>query len=171
MEKVTLFFCDICETFSSEYPFKVNDDDLKRFIENLNKLILYNESDKIIFSFVTTENLDTVLSMEELLKKHINKSNISIGKHIYSDGVKTVNKPHDILEQIKNLKSKYNISNNIYYADDSEFSHLMLIELKNYLGIDHEIKSIIPENNGLEEVNEIIENSIINSSEYKKIIK
>ena len=40
MEKVTLFFCDIYGTFDNGNKFKVDDFQIKRFIENLNKIML-----------------------------------------------------------------------------------------------------------------------------------
>lgn len=80
--------------------------------------------------------------MENQLKKYIN-NNICIGKHIYFDGVNNVNKPYDILMLIKKLKTMYNIDD-IYYADDTEFFHLIINELKIYFGIECEINSIIP---------------------------
>lgn len=159
MEKVTLFLCDICGTFDSDAPFKINYNELTRFIDNLNKLIIYNKTDKIIFSFVTTENLDTVIQMEEKLKNHTTNNKICMGEHIYCNGTKSVNKPYDIIKYIQRLKLIYNIDN-IYYADDCEFYHILLNELKDCYCIEHKFKSIIPKNNGLKDVNDAIETSL-----------
>ena len=168
MEKVTLFFCDICGTFDSNNTLKTDEEELKRFADNLNKLILYSKTDKLIFSFVTTETLDTVNLMEGQLKTYTTNSNISIGKHIYCDGINDVNKPYDILAYIKRLQSVYDIDT-IYYADDTTFFHLVLNELKIYFDIENEINSIIPKNNGLNDVNNIIEN-ILNNLPNKRVL-
>lgn len=144
MEKVTLFFCDICGTFEMNHSFIIDSSELKKFIENLNKLTEYNNTNKIIFSLVTTENFDIVCSMEKQFKTYIKNDNIYIGKHIYYDGVNEVNKPYDIIEYIKKLELICDIDYNIYYTDDCEFFHLLLNE---YLSDKYKINSIIPKNN------------------------
>lgn len=169
MEKVTLFFCDICGTFDTTNPLKTNEEELKGFVDNLNKLTLYSKTDKLIFLFVTTETLDTVNLMERRLKTYTSANSvISIGAHIYCDGINDVNKPYEILTYIKRLQSLYNIDT-IYYADDTQFFHLVLNELKVYFNIENEINSIIPKNNGLNDVNNIIEN-ILNNLSNKKVL-
>lgn len=167
MKKVTLFFCDIWGTFDSKNHLNVNCEEIKRFVDNLNQLMQYNETNQVIFSFVTTENLNTVRFMETQLRTYIN-DNIFIGNHIYYDGINIVNKPHDIIMYIKELESQYNIDNNIYYADDSEFFHWLLLELKDYCNLEYQIHSIIPQHNGLSDVNFIIESLLEKSKRYKK---
>lgn len=71
-EKVTLFFCNIVGTFDSGKLFLINNLEIKKFVDNLNRIIQYNKTDKIIFSFVTTENLETLHIIEEQFKPFLN---------------------------------------------------------------------------------------------------
>ena len=60
MEKVTLFFCDIYGTFDNGNKFKVDDFQIKRFIENLNKIIInkgiYNNIDLKLENIIYYQN-------------------------------------------------------------------------------------------------------------------
>lgn len=62
----------------------------------------------------------------------------------------------------------YDLDENIYYADDCEFFHLVLSELTDYYNFQFKINSIIPKNEGLNEVNKIIEAMTINPSKTRK---
>lgn len=170
MEKVTLFFCDICGTFDCGLFLKINYEELNRFISNLKLIMKYNETDKIIFSFVTTENIESVMLMDKALMSYID-GNIYIGKHFYQNENKVVNKAHDIFEYIQQLKGKYIIDSNIYYADDCELYHYLLKELNNGFQSQYVIHSIIPKKNGLVEVNDFLENHINKISINKIYIK
>lgn len=173
MEKVTLFFCDICGTFDCGSLLRVNNYELIRFIHNLKKIIKHNGSNKIIFSFVTTEDFNTVTLMDKNLRLYIDDS-ICIGKHFYNTETKSVNKANDIIRYIQELKLMYFINQDIYYADDCEFYHCFLKELNDDFQLGYTIKSIIPKN-GLVDVNNILENSLneINKTKtyYKSIGK
>lgn len=65
MKKITLFFCDIYGTFTEGRNLSINSDLIKKFVYNLDNIRKANGSDEIIFSFITTEDLETVLSMEK----------------------------------------------------------------------------------------------------------
>ena len=152
---------------------QVSHSELIRFIHNLKKINKHNGSNKIIFSFVTTENFNTVILMERYLKLYIDDS-ISLGKHFYSSKNKIVNKANDILKYTQELELKYCVDKNIYYADDCEFYHYLLKEMNNDFQLGYTINSIIPKN-GLVDVNNILENSLneINKTKtyYKSIGK
>ena len=152
MEKVTLFFCDIYGTFDNGNKFKVDDFQIKRFIENLNKIMLYNQTEKIIFTFVTTEDFKSVKSMDDKIKPYIENSNICVGEHIYYDGITNVNKACDIIAYVKELQKKYIIDSKVYYADD----------------FNYDIQSIIPNDNGLYDVNEKLEKTFIKNNISRK---
>ena len=164
MEKVTLFFCDIYGTFDNGNKFKVDDFQIKRFIENLNKIMLYNQTEKIIFTFVTTEDFKSVKSMDDKIKPYIENSNICVGEHIYYDGITNVNKACDIIAYVKELQKKYIIDSKVYYADDCNLYHYFLEELKKLFDFNYDIESIIPNDNGLYDVNEKLEKTFIKNN-------
>lgn len=164
-EKVTLFFCDIVGTFDSGKLFLINNLEIKKFVDNLNNIIQYNKTDKIIFSFVTTENLETLHIIEEQFKPFLN-DNICVNNHIYYDDIHNVDKPYDIIMRIKSLELLYDIED-IYYADDTKFYHDILNDLKDCYNIKYKITSIIPGDNGLHDVNIFIENLVNNYARQK----
>lgn len=143
MEKVTLFFCDISGTFDCGTFFKINYKELNRFISNLKLIMKYYGTDKIIFSFVTTEDFNSAMLMDKDLRLYIDKD-IYIGKHFYKKENEVVNKAHNIFEYIQQLEKEYIVNQNIYYADDCELYHYLLEELNNYFQSQYIIHSIIP---------------------------
>lgn len=162
MEKITLFFCDIYGTFdnSAEKSTDIKSE-IKIFTNNLEKIKEKNNSNKIIFSFVTTETIETIIEKEALLKESSASNNIIIGKHFYSKHKADVtNKAALMLNYIKELEKNY-IIDEIYYADDCEFYHLMLYGLKKLYKVNYFINSIIPKNNGIIDVNYALENEYI----------
>lgn len=163
MEKITLFFCDIHGTFTYGNTLDVNADLIKRFVCNLDNIRKINGSDKLLFSFITSEDVKVVLSMENKLVENIMGKDINIGSHFCN----VVDKPFEILNYIKYLKESY-IINQVYYADDCEFYHFVLRELKLNSDVDCYIQSIIPKDNGIVEVNDTLEN-ILFDFDNKKI--
>lgn len=163
MEKVTLFFCDICGTFDCGTFLKINEEELNRLINNFKIIMKSHGTNKIIFSFVTTEDFNTVMAMENKLRLYIG-DDIYIGEHFYKKGNQVVNKAHEIFEYIQTLKSHYYIDQNIYYADDCELYHYLLEELNAFFESKFIIHSIIPKKNGLFEVNDILEKSLTQST-------
>ena len=157
-----MFYCDIVGTFYRKKDFKDEDQELERFVNNLNSLMIKNNTSKLIFSFITTENEDFVNKMEEKIKPYIEGTNILLGNHIYDDGKKIVSKPVDILKDIERQNKKHNIDKKIYYADDCELYHSILNELNGFYGFDYDIQSIVPQYNDLYDVNNILENQNYN---------
>lgn len=170
MENVTVFFCDIYGTFDSGSNLNVDCNQLLRFINNLENLRKIHGSDRIIFSFITTEDIDVVRSMENKLRENIDFQNIYLGSHFCSDSNNSkVDKPLEILKCIEFLEEYYTI-NQVYYADDCEFYHSVLQDLKSNCDIGCDIHSIIPKSQGLANVNEFLED-ILRLVDNKQKIK
>lgn len=169
MKKITLFFCDIYGTFDNSANKNTDiNEEIKIFTNNLEKIKEKNNSDRIIFSFVTTETIETVIEKEALLKENSTSNNIIIGNHFYSKHKADItNKAALMLNYIKELEQKY-IIDEIYYADDCEFYHIMLYGLKKIHKVNYFINSIIPKNNGIIDVNYELENEYI--KQKQKII-
>ena len=160
MEKITVFFCDIIGTFKGKTGNEgVDYNELMAFIENLRCFIENNNSDKLIFSFITSDCADLVFKESEFFRLHIDNKQITLGRQYFEggyieDGIiykapKT--KPEQIIEYIETLKTKYNISM-VYYADDAEYNHTILEALYN-----EPFESFIPEKRiGIAELNELI---------------
>lgn len=167
MEKVTVFFCDIIGTFKGKsFNEKIDSNELEAFIQNLNGFMEKDGSDKLIFSFITSANVESVFKESEFLRIHIDNKHIVLGRQYFENGYiedgrvfsgpKT--KPQQIIEYINGLKSTYTV-NMVYYADDTEYNHVILDAL------GHDICSFIPNQGiGISELNELI-------SKEKKIIK
>lgn len=167
MENVTVFFCDISGTFASGLNLRINEFELMRFVNNLHTLKKRNGSNEFLFSFVSAENIEVVSSMEKRLKENIKTTEINVGNHLYDDGRGgSLDKASYILKYIKRLDNLY-IIDQIYYADDCEFYHYMLHELRPMHDVSHSIHSIIPIGQGMIDVNNIIEDSFIIPNQYK----
>lgn len=144
MKHITLFFCDITDTF--EGKLKNEEIDFINFIDNLKKIKEKHNSDKIIFMFISSEDKKYIKLKQIELSKYLNSSDIIIKDNNDS------NKLTPISSEIKLVK-KTNILDKVYYADDCKFFHDFIEEL---IG-DVEFESLIPTNGGLKELNEIIE--------------
>lgn len=167
MKKITLFFCDIYGTFTEGSSLCTNIGSIKKFVHNLDNIRKAKGSDKVIFSFITTEDLETVLSMEKILSESITEEDISIGLHFCNDANHpNINKPFEIINYINYLRNYY-IIDQVYYADDCELYHSILDDLKLYYKVDCCINSIIPKNNGLIDVNHDLENILISFDDKK----
>ena len=160
MKKATLFFCDIRGTFDMGGSLVISDEQIERFVSNLSKLNLYNDTDLVIFTFVTNETLQTVNYMEKELLSYAS-DDIFMGNHIYSKDDIGVNKPIEMFNYIKSLEQVYSINKNIYYADDTEFYHFIINELNDYFCPRYKFQSIIPKFYGLNDVNNFIESSVL----------
>lgn len=146
MKSITLFFCDICGTLTKDINFKINEEALSDFIENLNSLVKHGQTDGIILSLVTTEKLETTNLVQKQINEYVKEKKIILGPHICN----STNKPCDIVDYIKEINSTYHIDK-IYYADDCELYHYFLEELIS--DSDYEVQSIIPKDGALFDVN------------------
>lgn len=159
MESVILFFCDIVGTFDRLNTSK----DILRFVDNLEKLRSINNSNKVIFSFISTDNVEVVNQMINRLSKYIINKDIELGKQFYSKGNETINKPFSIFDYTVYLSNKYSIKG-VYYADDALFYHEIVQELKDIYDVNIPIHSIITTDKN---INLLIEDSFKEKSRNK----
>lgn len=181
MEHITLFFCDLRNTYMEEK----NEDrklTITNFIDNINKLQNINNSEKIFFSFITADNFKTLYPYLTEFHKYIS-NNIEIYNQYCEDGYYSkkenkfykvtkenyvFSKPVTIIDSVKELKEEY-IIDHIYFADDTPLYHIWVHNLFKCLIKDIKITSFIPSNinnnkaftfsklKGLEGVNHCIE--------------
>lgn len=172
MKNITLFLCDIEGTYKNDYENKQKD--IKEFVEVINKLRKLNNSQKVVFSFMSQSNGIDVQECANTIKPFINESNIVLGKQYYDVGyiindiehkIATRSKLSQMLEYIYEMSNKYTI-NKIYYADDSKLGTYMFKEIAEDLGYD--IESINPQNGGCKELTSIINENFLNHKTKKK---
>lgn len=168
MENVTLFLCDIYGTYIRSNEL-VPEPEIKRFLDNLENLRVINNSEKIIFSFISTENEKIVKKQCENLKLNNDYKNIEFGIQFFENGYinkeKTVyneasGKISQILFYLEKIKHNYNIDK-IYYADDLDIYHFMLENLLISDSLEDKLCSIIPNaKDGLKELNHMLEKNL-----------
>lgn len=173
MKNVTLFLCDIHGTYIKNNEL-VSRQEIEKLLENLEKLRIINNSEKIIFSFVSTESENIVKKEITNLQLNNNYENVEFGFQFFEDGYfnnaeivydKPCGKISQILSYLKKIQMNYKIDK-IYYADDTEIYHFMLDGLLMELLLEDKLQSIIPKNTyGLEELNSMID-EIMNSKIY-----
>lgn len=132
-EKKDIFYCDLRGTFLEDIDDAIenNKEEIEKFIENLYKLIESDEVSKMVFSFVSSDNINVIIKVASYLKDLIDSEKIEIGALYgadtkYEDGKITTVEPSK-LAQIQNditEVDKGNI-NNIYFADDSISQHMI----------------------------------------------
>lgn len=164
MKKVTLFLCDIYGTYIKSDEL-ANVKDVKELLENLEKLRIINNSEKILFSFFSTENKQVVEKCLKDLELNNNYENVEFGLHFFEDGYFKLGKTFytdqkgkisQILFYLNTIKDKYHIDK-IYYADDTEIYHYMLESILIDDQLNENFESIIPKYKcGLKELNGII---------------
>lgn len=175
MENITLFLCDIYGTYKRSNEV-VSDKEIKELLDNLEKLRINNNSEKILFSFISTENEIVVKKESDNLKLNNNYKNIKLGIHFFENGCfdnketyfnNIRGKIAQILFYLEHLGKNYKIDK-IYFADDSNIYHDMLTDILEDTPLKDKIKSIVPTTSkGLEELNAIISDIV----EEKKIVK
>lgn len=172
MEKVILFLCDICGTINGKL-FN-SDEDYSELNKLLNLISEKNENCKIIFTLVSSENVDTVKENLNELKKHL-KNNVHFDKQFYENGyilennhIETISgKMHQITEYIEEQNKKFKIIK-IYYADDSTLLQSYVSEYFEYKEVNIPLISIIPnERLGLKELNKLINDQIIEKNKNR----
>ncbi len=153
MKNVTIFLCDIYGTYMKNNE-SVSQDKIKRLLNNLEKLRIINNSEKILFSFVSTESGNFVKKQSLILKSSNKFENIEIGMQFFENGYMINNqlfyngekgKISQILFYFEKLQKEYQIDK-IYYADDTEFYHFMLSNLLIDSPLENKLCSIIPHN-------------------------
>ena len=166
MKSKGLFICDIYNTY-----FCLSDDhneERKKFVDNLVKIIIKDKLDILYFSFVTNDTIDYLENTIEDLKNHL-PNKVKFMKQYYYNGYiyENTNYPYEYkyrYEVIDSLKNEYKV-NNIYYADDSLFNHQLVKDKKIIHFINSSNNDYFNSNEkGLKGINEAIEKYLKTSS-------
>lgn len=164
MENVTLFLCDIHGTYIKNSE-PVSKKEIKKLLENLEKLRIINNSKKIIFSFVSAEC--EMLVKKESVNLELNNiyENVEMGIQFFDNGhfnydEIVYNEPQGKISQMlfyfNQIQADYFIDK-VYYADDTDIYHFMLSNLLMNSPLEDKFQSIIPDaKDGLEELNNIM---------------
>lgn len=173
MEHISIFLCDLYGTYKVDNK-KVDINELEKFLINLDTLRKQNNSSKLLFSFVSTENAEIIKNETNILKCMNKNDNIVLGKQffdhgfIYQDKVyceEVIGKVFQIKKYLEELNDKY-IIDKVYFADDNIFIHYLLEEL--FLD-SFMIQLVIPSKCiGLEELNKVI-TSLLTNNKIKRI--
>lgn len=171
--KATIFFCDIRGTIEGRVKNKLSD--YEKFNELILKIKEKNNSDFIIFSLISSDNVEYIKQNYEYLNEHFSDS-ITFGKQFFDEGYidgKTVitgdnGKCNQIINYLNELSESYYIDN-IILADDLSFLHEMLYMISEDFSWKNKISSIIPtQGSGLSEINHLIQTNLL---EYQKVMK
>ncbi len=161
----TIYFCDITGTiFGSE---KNDKEDYQKLNELLQEVQRNDSSDEIVFSLVSTDNEETVRSVQGLLEPYIGE-NVVFGRQFFDSGyyVEDVvvkdnisGKSLQMYEYLKDLGIDHIAS--VYFADDVQMFHMILHFALEGDGLSDKFHSIIPTKKlGLKEVNQLLENDL-----------
>lgn len=160
MKSKGLFICDIYDTYFDN--FDNHDEERKRFVDNLVKIIIKDKLDILYFSFVTNDTIDYLESTIEDLKYHL-PNKIKLTEQYYYNGY-----IYNEQDNIYDYKYRYEVIDNlekiyepfkVYYADDSLFNHKLVTSDK----VIHFINDNISNNyfnsseKGLKGINQAIE--------------
>lgn len=170
----TLFLCDINGTYKKNINNGItNEDEITKFLKELENLRLINNSPELLFSFVSSEKKDVVSYECQTFKFYNKNPNIKLGIQFFETGYIDDNgivynecegKIFQILFYLKYIAEKYEIDA-IYYADDTDFYHFMLDELLINSKLKSKLYSIIPKTKeGLEELTGMIKKYINNNT-------
>lgn len=173
MINTVCFFCDIRGTLTGNK--KNNDEDYKKFNDILKKIQKENNTNSIIFSFISNDNSEFVYENKKNLELYMDKS-IYFGRQFFETGYLIDDKIYNgktgkatqILDYLDLLSKKVNIKK-VYFADDIEINHKILefINMKN--NDKYNIVSIKPtENIGISELNDLLSQNFQNSNRTTK---
>lgn len=118
-----IFFCDIVGTYQGTSQNRKQE--VKKFVKKVLKLVEIDQVDHIIFSFVSSENMEIVKSCIDEITPYLNDQ-IKLGiqfseSEIYFEGLIRQTEMSCKLDQILYVTRKLGEVKNIYFADDSEF--------------------------------------------------
>ena len=173
MENAILFLCDIYGTI--EGKIANTEADYSELNNLLNLISEQNTSSKIIFTLVSSENVEKVKQTLYELKNHL-KNNVYFKKQFYEKGyildnihVETISgKCNQIIDYVQELKENTNLKM-IYYADDSILFQTYVREIFDFKGIEIPLIPIISiEKIGLKELNKLINTEIIEKNIHNK---
>lgn len=172
--KKCIFFIDITGTILGNVPN--SEEDYNKLNILLRRIKEFDDTDEIIFSLISTDNIETIRSIQNLLIPYIGNT-VTFGRQFFENGYYTENyviretESGKIIQMCEYLKSLCNNSDEItsvYFADDVEMYHLMFSLVSESESWENKIHSIIPiKKSGLNETNHLLEESI--EKEYEKI--
>lgn len=167
MKRIVIFFSDIMGTILGSIPNQI--EDYHKFNELLTTIKEKEEADEIIFSLISTDNKDLVASVHNQISNFISDS-VVFGRQFFENGYyiddetviskQILGKALEIQNYVQSLEEKNEIVS-IYFADDVEMYHqmLMIFAAKTLWG--EKLHSIRPNQNiGLSETNALLENNL-----------
>lgn len=160
----SIVFCDIYGTFLKNTP-----KDVDKFV---NHLLNLDENDEMVFSFITTDRIDTVKQCMEQLDDYFDGTKIRFGyqyvedRKYLNDSVEMTSKGKmsQILDELK--ANKYD---KVYYFDDSSLN-VVLFDLTVLRFPDTDFISVCHSKNhtsNLDGLNKAIEELIITNTSNK----
>lgn len=184
-DKMDIFFCDIVGTFEGNQENRVYE--VKEFIEKILKLVEIDQVNHIIFSFISSENMEIVKQCINEIKPYLNDQ-IKLGiqfseEAIYFEGSVSEINMSGKLEQILYVTKKLEKVKNIYFADDSEINQKIISEVLKVKYPNFNIISFVPgteskqffygnEQKGITGLNKIIDHYIhTKKPQTKPIVK
>lgn len=173
MENVTAVFCDLRGSYYDRNK-ENRREKVELFVENLSSLKNTNNSDKILFSFITGDSdphrlLRCIDELTSYLKKDIEigtcfyeKGTVIDGNVIEDNGPSSI-KAFNVIKMVKDCKEKYSFDQ-ILFIDDSSFNLTTFAPIfeKFHLNIPYEL---IDARGGLDTINNCL--SQINSKKHK----
>lgn len=123
-----IFFCDIVGTFEGNQENRINE--IKEFIQKVLTIVEIDQVDHIIFSFISSENMDIVKGCINEITPYLNNQ-IKLGiqfseEQIYFEGLVKETNMVGKLEQIVYATKKLEKVKNVYFADDSEIMQIIV---------------------------------------------
>lgn len=121
-----IFFCDVIGTFTGSNEERHQE--LERLVRNLKRLAKVDNSNCLLFCFLSTEKPDDVLKFVTEIKAY----NVLLGPHFGENCIIRVNQAEAMIDYYENFtkidQMKYVVENmpvrNIYYADDSVINQM-----------------------------------------------
>lgn len=153
MKHITLFFCDIMNTFLGN---KANSElDVENFVTNLKHIKEKNKSKILLFAFVSEEIPEEIEKLENYFSSFIDDPSIKLIANSKDCKLKTTK----ITDIIKNICQKY-VIDEVYFADDCEIYHQLIEIFLSNFSIDVKINYILTKHGGITEINNILENKL-----------
>lgn len=167
MKRIVIFFSDIMGTILGSIPNQI--EDYHKFNELLTTIKEKEEADEIIFSLISTDNKDLVASVHNQISNFISDS-VVFGRQFFENGYyiddetviskQILGKALEIQNYVQSLEEKNEIVS-VYFADDVEMYHQMLMIFADKTLWGEKLHSIRPNQNiGLSETNALLENNL-----------
>lgn len=167
MKRIVIFFSDIMGTILGSSPNQI--EDYHKFNELLTTIKEKEEADEIIFSLISTDNKDLVASVHNQISNFISDS-VVFGRQFFENGYyiddeavisnQIPGKALQIQNYVQSLEEENEIVS-VYYADDVEMYHQMLMIFAADSLWSEKLHSIMPNQGiGLSETNALLESNL-----------